>query len=28
MRDNQGRASVRPFDPESELSAADDEDVS
>jgi exodeoxyribonuclease VII small subunit len=28
MRDNQGRASVRPFDPESELSAADDEDIS
>ncbi len=27
MRDNQGRASVRPFDPESELSG-DDEDVS
>ena len=25
MRDNQGRAAVRPFDPESELSA-DDED--
>ncbi len=27
MRDNQGRATVRPFDPESELSAGD-EDVS
>ncbi len=27
MRDNQGRASVRPFDPDSELSG-DDEDVS
>ena len=25
MRDNQGRASVRPFDPESELSAGDDD---
>ena len=25
MQDNQGRASVRPFDPESELSAATDE---
>jgi exodeoxyribonuclease VII small subunit len=28
MRDNQGRATVRPFDPESELSNASDEDVS
>jgi exodeoxyribonuclease VII small subunit len=29
MRDNQGRASVRPFDPESELSGTgDDEDIS
>jgi len=26
MRDNQGRASVRPFDPDSELSAGDDDD--
>ena len=26
MRDNQGRATVRPFDPESETSAGDDED--
>jgi exodeoxyribonuclease VII small subunit len=26
MRDNQGRASVRPFDPEHELRADDDED--
>jgi exodeoxyribonuclease VII small subunit len=26
MRDNQGRATVRPFDPEGETSAADDED--
>lgn len=26
MRDNQGRASVRPFDPESELSAGDEDD--
>jgi exodeoxyribonuclease VII small subunit len=26
MRDNQGRASVRPFDPESELNGPDDED--
>ena len=26
MRDNQGRATVRPFDPESEMSAGDDED--
>jgi exonuclease VII small subunit len=25
MRDNQGRASVRPFDPERELSADEDE---
>jgi exodeoxyribonuclease VII small subunit len=25
MRDNQGRAAVRPFDPESEMSAVDDE---
>ncbi len=25
MRDNQGRASVRPFDPESELSAGDED---
>jgi exodeoxyribonuclease VII small subunit len=28
MRDNQGRATVRPFDPESELSGAGDEDIS
>lgn len=28
MRDNQGRATVRPFDPESELSGASDEDPS
>ena len=28
MRDNQGRSSVRPFDPENELSAADNEDIS
>jgi exodeoxyribonuclease VII small subunit len=28
MRDNQGRATVRPFDPESELNAAGDEDIS
>lgn len=28
MRDNQGRATVRPFDPESELSATADEDIS
>jgi exodeoxyribonuclease VII small subunit len=28
MRDNQGRAAVRPFDPENELSAAGDEDAS
>ena len=28
MRDNQGRATVRPFDPESELSVASDEDIS
>jgi exodeoxyribonuclease VII small subunit len=28
MRDNQGRAAVRPFDPENELSAAGEEDVS
>ena len=28
MRDNQGRPSVRPFDPESELNGAGDEDVS
>jgi len=27
MRDNQGRATVRPFDPENELNAADDEDA-
>lgn len=26
MRDNQGRASVRPFDPERELSAGDEDD--
>jgi exodeoxyribonuclease VII small subunit len=26
MRDNQGRIAVRPFDPEGEASAADDED--
>jgi exodeoxyribonuclease VII small subunit len=26
MRDNQGRASVRPFDPDSELSAGDEDD--
>ena len=26
MRDNQGRATVRPFDPESELTAAGDEE--
>ncbi|HYR75133.1 MAG TPA: exodeoxyribonuclease VII small subunit [Pyrinomonadaceae bacterium] len=26
MRDNQGRASVRPFDPDRELSASDDDD--
>ena len=26
MRDNQGRATVRPFDPESELSAGSDEE--
>ncbi len=26
MRDNQGRAAVRPFDPESETSAVDDDD--
>jgi exodeoxyribonuclease VII small subunit len=26
MRDNQGRASVRPFDPERELSADDEDD--
>jgi len=26
MRDNQGRASVRPFDPDSELSASDEDD--
>jgi len=26
MRDNQGRASVRPFDPESELSAGEEDD--
>jgi exodeoxyribonuclease VII small subunit len=25
MRDNQGRATVRPFDPESELSAGDED---
>ena len=25
MRDNQGRATVRPFDPDSELSAGDEE---
>ena len=25
MRDNQGRAAVRPFDPESEMSAVDDD---
>ena len=25
MRDNQGRASVRPFDPESELTAGDED---
>jgi hypothetical protein len=28
MRDSQGRATVRPFDPESELGAANDEDIS
>ena len=28
MRDNQGRAVVRPFDPESELNGADHKDVS
>jgi len=28
MRDNQGRATVRSFDPESELSATADEDIS
>jgi exodeoxyribonuclease VII small subunit len=28
MRDNQGRAAVRPFDPESELSADDEDDDS
>ena len=28
MRDNQGRVTVRPFDPESELSGADDKDIS
>jgi len=28
MRDNQGRATVRPFDPEGELSATGDEDTS
>jgi exodeoxyribonuclease VII small subunit len=28
MRDNQGRAAVRPFDPESELSAGDEDDDS
>jgi len=26
MRDNQGRASVRPFDPDSELGASDEDD--
>jgi len=26
MRDNQGRASVRPFDPDSELGAGDEDD--
>jgi exodeoxyribonuclease VII small subunit len=26
MRDNQGRASVRPFDPDSELSGGDEDD--
>jgi exodeoxyribonuclease VII small subunit len=28
MRDNQGRPAVRPFDPESELSGADEDDES
>ena len=28
MRDNQGRATVRPFDPESELNGDDDKDIS
>ena len=28
MRDNQGRATVSPFDPESELNGADDKDIS
>ena len=28
MRDNQGRAAVRPFDPESELSGVNEEDAS
>jgi exodeoxyribonuclease VII small subunit len=28
MRDNQGRATVRPFDPENELNGADDKDIS
>ena len=28
MRDNQGRASVRPFDPESELGDGDEDDLS
>jgi exodeoxyribonuclease VII small subunit len=28
MRDNQGRATVRPFDPESELNGAGDKDIS
>lgn len=27
VRDNQGRASVRPFDPESELSAGDEDET-
>jgi exodeoxyribonuclease VII small subunit len=27
MRDNQGRASVRPFDPESELGAGDEDET-
>ena len=27
MRDNQGRASVRPFDPDSELSAGDEDET-
>ena len=28
MRDNQGRAVVRPFDPENELNGADNKDIS